>query len=113
MSKEVTQIPNALKTVDNFINATGLQDVKASFNSKTGTASITGKKDGFQYCTTISKEDNGTIFQQSKFDLNFGKDALVSQIKELRKQNYKQQQIADMLGISQSLVSKYSRASDK
>jgi transcriptional regulator len=49
------------------------------------------------------------VQNQSCFESNLGKEALVSQVKSLRKQGYKQQEIADMLGISQSLVSKYSR----
>lgn len=45
----------------------------------------------------------------TQFATNLGKEALISQIKALRKQEYKQQQIADMLKISQATVSKYLR----
>lgn len=38
---------------------------------------------------------------------NLGKDGLKKQIKELKYQRYKQQEIADMLGVSQSTVSNY------
>lgn len=38
---------------------------------------------------------------------NLSRDALKSQIKDLKKQGFKQQQIADMLNISQATVSNY------
>ena len=57
----------------------------------------------------MQQEKHGQIVKNSSFEINVGKDALIEQIKELRRQGYKQLEIADMLGISQSLVSKYSR----
>ena len=57
----------------------------------------------------MQQEKHGQIVKYSAFEINVGKDALIEQIKELRRQGYKQLEIADMLGISQSLVSKYSR----
>ena len=41
------------------------------------------------------------------FEKNLGKDGLKKQIKELYSQGYKQREIADMLGVSQSTVSNY------
>lgn len=52
---------------------------------------------------------NGVVQTTTQFATNLGKEALISQIKALRKQGYKQQQIADMLKISQATVSKYLR----
>ena len=52
---------------------------------------------------------NGVVQTTTQFATNLGKEALTSQIKDLRKQGYKQQQIADMLKISQATVSKYLR----
>lgn len=100
---------SGFQALENFVKQTGLENVKTTYNTKTGTACITGTKDGYQYTTTMQKETYGVIQTQSCFEFNLGKDALVSQVKRLRQQGYKQREVADMLGISQGLVSKYSR----
>lgn len=97
-----------LHAIHEFVANTGLDNVKTVFNSKTGTASITGSQGGIQYTTTLQRQQNGVIETNSQFRNNLGKEALISQVKELVAQGYKQTQIADMLGISQSLVSRYS-----
>lgn len=101
------QSQNILNAINDFISNIGLNDVKTNFDSKTGIASVIGNKDGFQYTTTLTKHLNGVVQTTTKFAMNIGKEALISQIKDLRKQGYKQQQIADMLKISQATVSKY------
>lgn len=101
------QSQNILTLISNLVSNLGLNDVKTSFNSKTGTASIIGTKDGFQCTTTLRKELCGVVQTTTKFATNLGKEALHLQIIDLRKQGYRQQQIADMLGISQATVSKY------
>ena len=103
------QSKNILAAINNFVSNTGLNDVKTTFDSKTGIASVIGNKDGFQYTTTLTKHVNGVVQTTTQFATNLGKEALTSQIKDLRKQGYKQQQIADMLKISQATVSKYLR----
>lgn len=103
------QSKNILNAINNFVSNTGLNDVKTTFDSKTGIASVIGNKDGFQYTTTLTKHMNGVVQTTTQFATNLGKEALISQIKALRKQGYKQQQIADMLKISQATVSKYLR----
>ena len=57
----------------------------------------------------MQQEKHGNIVKNSSFEVNIGKGALVEQMKELRKDGYKQLEIANMLGVSQSLVSKYLR----
>ena len=111
MKKELSsyQSKSPLDLVNEFVDQTGLNDTKMTINSKTGTVSIIGHKNGYQYTTTMQQEKHGNIVRNSSFEVNVGKEALVEQIKELRKEGYKQLEIADMLGISQSLVSKYSR----
>ena len=111
MSKDLMkkQSQNILTVIDNLISDVGLNDVKTSFDSKTGIASVIGNKDGFQYTTTLAKHLHGVVQTTTQFATNLGKEALISQIKDLRKQGYKQQQIADMLKISQATVSKYLR----
>ena len=66
-------------------------------------------KDGVQYTTTLTKHTNGFVQTTSQFATNLGKEALIAQIKELRRQGFKQQKIADRLNISQATVSKYLR----
>lgn len=100
---------NALALVKEFIEQTGLSDVKMTLNSKTGTVSITGRKDGYQYTTVMQQEKKGKIVKNATFEVNVGKELLIEQIKGLRREGYKQSEIADMLGVSQPLVSKYSR----
>ena len=100
---------SGFQALENFVIQTGLENVKTTYNTKTGTACITGTKDGYHYTTTMQKDKHCVIQAQSRFESNFGKDALVSQVKSLLQQGYKQREVADMLGISQSLVSKYSR----
>lgn len=111
MKKEIqtNNSKSPLDLVNEFIDQVGLNDTKMTINSKTGTVSITGCKDGYQYTTTMQQEKHGNIVRNSSFEVNIGKGALVEQIKELRKDGYKQLEIANMLGVSQSLVSKYLR----
>lgn len=97
----------ALECIHSFIQRTGMQDVKTRLETKSGVASISGYRDGVRYTTTMKFEDNGSILTQSEFDSNLSKDALYSQIHSLYKQGYTQVEIAEMLGISQSTVSKY------
>ena len=100
---------DALALVKEFIEQTGLSDAKMTLNSKTGTVSITGRKGGYHYTTVMQQEKQGKIVKNTTFAVNVGKEALIEQIKDLRREGYKQSEIADMLGVSQALVSKYSR----
>ena len=98
---------NILAAFNSFITGLGLNDVKTSLNSKTGVATITGNKDGIQYTTTLTKYIDGIVNITSEFKINVGKDVLTSQVKELKKQGFKQTEIANMLNVSQSTVSNY------
>ena len=98
-----------LSAINELICSIPLDDVKTSFNAKTGTASITGHRNGVQYTTTLSKKKGGLIRKDSMFYKDMGRDALADQIKELKNDGYKQTEIADMLGVSQPTVSKYLR----
>lgn len=100
---------SVLQSLENFITQTGLENVKTEVNTKTGTASITGSKDGYQYTTTMKREKHGVVQTQATFESNLGKEALISQVKQLLREGHKQREVANMLGISQSLVSQYSR----
>lgn len=100
---------NVLTAINNLVANIGLNDVKTSFNSKTGTASVTGNRDGIQYTTTLKRMLNGIVQTSSQFAINLSKDALKDQISDLKKEGFKQQQIANMLNISQATVSNYLR----
>lgn len=78
-------------------------------NLKTGTVSITGRKGGYQDTTVMQQEKQEKIVKNATFEVNVGKEVLIEQIKDLRCEGYKQSEIADMLRVSQPLVSKYSR----
>ena len=98
-----------LSIISDFVNIIQLDDVQTSYDSKTGTASIIGHKDGIRYTTTLSMEDNGAPQNNIKPSKEMGKDALCKQIKSLKKGGYKQSEIAKMLGVSQPTVSNYLR----
>lgn len=107
ISKKNTQNRDILTTVSDFISRIDLNDVVTKFDSKSGVASISGNKDGIQYTTTMKEYDYGIVETRTKFAINLVKDALTNQIKNLRNQGYKQTEIAKMLNISQSTVSKH------
>lgn len=98
-----------IEAVNSLVNNSTLEDIQTHFNAKTGTASITGHRNGIQYTTTLSSQPEGVIQSNSMFNKNLGKDALEIQIKKLKRDGYKQIEIAEMLGISQPTVSNYLR----
>ena len=109
MKNELTsqQQQNILSAIGNIVSTIGLDDVKTNINLKAGTASITGNKNGIQYTTTLTQHLGGMVKTTSEFAINTGRDVLKTQIKDLKKQGFKQTEIADMLNISQPTVSKY------
>jgi hypothetical protein len=44
---------SGFQALEYFVNRTGLENVKTTYNTKTGTACITGTKNGYQYTTTM------------------------------------------------------------
>ena len=109
--KELILEPNnrLFNAMNRLVEDIALDEVKTYYNAKTGTASVTGHRDGIQYTTTLSKHSEGVIKTDSMFSLNMGREALGMQIKKLKKEGYKQSEIAAMLGISQPTVSNYLR----
>ena len=98
---------NMLEALNEMMSKIQLSDVKAQINTKAGTVSITGHRNGIQYTTTLSKQPEGVIQTSSKLKKEIGSDALKNQIHNLRKDGFKQTEIANMLGVSQPTVSKY------
>ena len=110
MSKEIKKKSNNnFEVLQNLNLQSDLQDVKSSFNIKTGIASFTGAKDGYQYTTIVKREQYGITQTMHKFEKNLSLNELVQQVKDLTAQGYKQRETAELLGISQASVSKYSR----
>lgn len=109
--KEITiqQNNGLLNAMSELVSKMPLDDVKTQFNAKTGTASITGHRNGIQYTTTLSVHPEGVIQTNAMFNKDMSRDALEMQIKKLKKDGYKQTEIAEMLGISQPTVSNYLR----
>ena len=109
--KEITiqQNNGLLNAMSELVSKMPLDDVKTQFNAKTGTASITGHRNGIQYTTTLSGHPEGVIQTNAMFNKDMSRDALEMLIKKLKKDGYKQTEIAEMLGISQPTVSNYLR----
>lgn len=105
----IKQNNNLLAAINELVGNVPLSDIKTHYNAKTGTASVTGHRNGIQYTTTLSSHPEGVIQTNSMFNKDVGRDALELQIKKLKKEGYKQTEIAEMLGISQPTVSNYLR----
>ena len=53
-----------------------------------GITSVIGNRDGVQYTTTLTKHTNDFVQTTSQFATNLGKEALIAQIKELRRSDF-------------------------
>lgn len=111
MKNKLQEVENPLVFINEYIEKNNLNDVKVMVDSKAGTMSVVGNNGGYRYTTTFQKKTYGDIVTNTEFQMNLGKEALVEQVKRLRKEGRKQKEIAEMLGISQGLVSRYSRLS--
>lgn len=109
IKNDVKRNNSLFAAMNDLVSSIPLDDVKATYNTKTGTASVTGHRNGIQYMTTLSGEADGIIKTDSMFNKNMGRNALSDQIKKLSKDGYKQGEIANMLGVSQPTVSNYLR----
>lgn len=81
-------------------------DMKTTTDEVLGRATITGRKNGLRLSLTIDKSDIGETRTQSVYLDMKKKSDYKDEIFRLRQQGLKQQEIANRLGISQSLVSK-------
>ena len=95
-----------------FISSNNFKDVRTYYDEKKGLATITGEKDGIQYTTTMKEEKYGCIKTDTQFICDMDKSQKKEQVKSLLKQGFTQNQIANMLKISQSSVSKYKNEQD-
>ena len=100
---------NMLHLISDIINELGLSDTKTQYDSLSGTASITGLKNGIRCTTTLKPDSEKSFGKELKNATTIGREAAIEQVKELYRQGYRQVDIARMLNISQSTVSLYVR----
>ena len=98
---------NILDVANEFINENKIKNTKIFYDSTKCIVCITGDRDGALYKTVISCQDNNTDCLNPSLTKILDKQDLIFKIKELYNQGYTQQQIADMLGISQTTVHNY------
>lgn len=117
-------IDNIFDVIKDYIDKTELEEVNVSSNSKTNTVCISGFKGGYEYTTTLKREQGYRVAGKENsyhlkkclkndsdihFSQNIAREVTRTQIRELLNDGYRQREVAEMLGVSQSLVSKYSR----
>ena len=106
MKSKVTDGESMLHLIARIIDELGLSGAKTQYDARSGTATITGIKDGVR-CTTTLRQDTPDFDKKVKHSTTIGREAAVEQVKELYRQGYRQVDIAEMLDISQSTVSTY------
>ena len=80
--------------------------VKTSTDEDKGIATVSGERDGQRLSFTIRQSDLGEIRRASVYTALPRKSDYKDEVQRLYREDYKQREIADILGISQSLVSK-------
>lgn len=101
-----TNTNNLLNTIRAQIEDDSVTEVTYKINKKKGIMSISGKKDNEAF--RVIKEiygNNGYVQSASRFNSNMTRDEKKQAVHEMYSSGYKQQEIADMLGISQPQVS--------
>lgn len=83
----------------------GLENIKTTTDQAKKTATISGDKDGYRYRLAMDGGGSCEIKTASQMAIPSKKSDLKDEVKRLHNDRYKQREIADMLGISQSLVS--------
>ena len=93
-------------TIISQIKDDSVTEVTYKINKKKGIMSISGKGDNGAFRATKELYGNsGSIQSTSLFNTDIDREEKKRIVHEMYKNGYKQQQIADMLGISQSQVS--------
>ena len=96
------------RTVDDV--ASQMKNVKTTTDERRGVATVSGERDGQRLSFTIRQSPLGEIREASVYDDLPRKSDYKDEVKRLYRERYTQQEIATMLGISQSLVSKLLRS---
>lgn len=111
MSKDIIEKKQGdiIGAMNSFVSEVPLENLSMQYNEKTKTASISGQLRGVLYTTTLKAIPDGVIKTTTQIDVSAGKDVLIQQAIDLKKQGYTQKQIAEMLGVSQATISNYLR----
>ena len=107
MSRELTpkRRQSALQRAVNDVSSQ-MTKVKTSTDEDKGIATVSGERDGKRLSFTIRQSDLGEIRRAAVYADLPRKSDYKDEVQQLYREGYKQREIAAMLGISQSLVSK-------
>ena len=95
-----------MKTISTQIQDDAVTEVTYKINKEKGILSVHGKKNGEIFRSTQELYNGfGIVQNSSSFHTITDRTERATVVKELRQKGYKQQEIADMLGISQAQVS--------
>ena len=94
-----------LSTIMSHINDSDVTEVSYKIDKCKGIMNISGKKRDEVFRATQHFYDKGVVKTASSFRANMSRSERKKLVKQLRREGFKQQDIADRLGISQSQVS--------
>lgn len=95
-----------LNTIQSQIEDDDVTEISYKINKKKGIVSISGKKNNEAFRATQQiYGNNGTLQSASRFNANIDRSERAKIVRDMYRKGYKQQEIADTLGISQSQVS--------
>ncbi len=95
-----------LDTIKSQVTDNDVTEVSYKIDKKKGIMSISGKKNDESFrATQRFYNGNGMVQTAARFNANMSRSERADVVKQLRREGYKQQEIADMLGISQAQVS--------
>ena len=95
-----------LNTIQSQIEDDDITEVSYKINKKKGIMSISGKKNNEAFRATKQiYGDSGSVQSASRFNANIDRTDRVRIVKDMYRKGFKQQEIADTLGISQAQVS--------
>ena len=95
-----------LHLINEQVNDDSIEEITYKINKKKGIINITGKKSDEVFSATKTLfDDCGIIQVASEFKANMSKSDRIEHVKKMRKKGFKQQEIANMIGISQAQVS--------
>jgi DNA-binding NarL/FixJ family response regulator len=111
MEKDLIETKNnstdkMIETLHQIVNLSKLTDKTLVYDEKKRKITVQGKNDHSIITTTIEQTEHGCISNVSDYKKVNKKSDYKNDIKDLYVRGYKQVEIAQKLGISQSLVSK-------
>lgn len=89
------------------VKETSLDSVEIRIDNKKMTKRLIISQDGHRYTMTEKQGNLGVVQTRTSFKVSQNKEEKIFQVRQLSQEGYKQNEIADMLGVSQSSVSKY------